>query len=166
MPKTRISVGRGSTVRTEFLLVKGRVGMLDVENLIEAEDDAVVEISAKVHGTGNDSISIKDRAVLRGKGARGLLKSRIAGRDTTNSEVISEIEASAPRTRGHMDCVEIVQGNAKAKAVPTVNVLHEEAQVTHEAAVGRIDQKEIETLMARGLDEDAAVDIIIGGMLQ
>lgn len=38
--------------------------------------------------------------------------------------------------------------------------------VTHEAAIGTVNHKELETLMARGLDEDAAVDIIIRAMLQ
>jgi len=30
----------------------------------------------------------------------------------------------------------------------------------------RFNHKELETLMARGLDEEAAVDVIIRGMLQ
>jgi len=37
--------------------------------------------------------------------------------------------------------------------------------VTHEAAIGSVNKKELETLMARGLDEDSAVDVIIRGML-
>jgi Fe-S cluster assembly scaffold protein SufB len=72
----------------------------------------------------------------------------------------------APDTRGHVDCVEVVQGNAKAKAVPLINVQNETAQVTHEAAIGRVNQKELETLMARGLKQEEAIDVIIGGMLK
>ena len=37
--------------------------------------------------------------------------------------------------------------------------------MTHEAALGTVDKKELETLMARGLDEETAVDVIIRGML-
>ncbi|HWQ45065.1 MAG TPA: SufD family Fe-S cluster assembly protein [Methanosarcina barkeri] len=37
--------------------------------------------------------------------------------------------------------------------------------VTHEAAIGCVDKKEIETLMARGLEEDDSIDIIVKGML-
>jgi hypothetical protein len=64
-----------------------------------------------------------------------------------------------------MDCAEIVRGNAVAKNVPTVIVRNDGAHVTHEAAIGSVNQKELETLMARGLDEDTAVDVIIRGML-
>lgn len=65
-----------------------------------------------------------------------------------------------------MDCVEIIQGQAEARAFPTVVVTHEQAKVTHEAAIGRVDQKQVETLMARGLGEERAIDLVIGGMLK
>ncbi len=46
-----------------------------------------------------------------------------------------------------------------------VRVRDDRAYVTHEAAIGTVDKKELETLMARGLDEERAVDVIIRGML-
>jgi Fe-S cluster assembly scaffold protein SufB len=38
--------------------------------------------------------------------------------------------------------------------------------VTHEAAVGSVDSKQLETPLARGLSEDEAVDLIIQGLLR
>jgi Fe-S cluster assembly scaffold protein SufB len=64
-----------------------------------------------------------------------------------------------------MDCTEIVRGAAVARNVPVVVVRDDGARVTHEAAIGSVSRKELETLMARGLSEDDAVDIIIRGML-
>jgi Fe-S cluster assembly scaffold protein SufB len=46
-----------------------------------------------------------------------------------------------------------------------VEVLHPKAHVTHEAAIGSVDNKQLETLMSRGLSEDDAVDVIINGLL-
>lgn len=40
-----------------------------------------------------------------------------------------------------MDCVEIVQGRARASAIPIVKVFHPEAKVTHEAAIGSVDKR-------------------------
>ena len=166
IPQAKIKVGKDARIITNFLLTKGMVGRLDIDYQAEADENGIIEMVTKVYGHGEDKIRIKESAHLFGKGARGLLKSRIAVRDKAISEVISEMEASAPKTRGHVDCVEIIQGEAKARAIPLVNVLHEEAQVTHEAAVGRINQKELETLMARGVKEEEAIDIIIGGILK
>jgi len=40
------------------------------------------------------------------------------------------------------------------------------AKVTHEAAIGSVDKKQLETLMSRGLDESEAVDVIVRGLLK
>jgi len=39
------------------------------------------------------------------------------------------------------------------------------AKVTHGAAIGRVDQRQLETLMARGLSPKEAVDVIVRGIL-
>ena len=75
------------------------------------------------------------------------------------------LTASAPYARGHVDCKEIVQDNAVANAIPIVEVNHPKAHVTHEAAIGSVDTKQLETLMARGLSEEEASELIIEGML-
>ncbi len=101
-----------------------------------------------------------------GEGARGMTKTRIAVRDRAVSEVFTTAEGNAPFTRGHMDCTEIVRDQATARNMPLVVVRDDRAHVTHEAAIGTVNRKELETLMARGLDEESAVDVIIRGMLQ
>jgi hypothetical protein len=45
-------------------------------------------------------------------------------------------------------------------------VTDKQAKVTHEAAIGSIDKKQMQTLMARGLDEEEAVKIIVRGILR
>jgi len=52
-----------------------------------------------------------------------------------------------------------------AIAVPVVEVRDARAHITHEAAIGSVDSKQLQTLMSRGLDEDAATDLIIEGLL-
>ena len=52
-----------------------------------------------------------------------------------------------------------------AKAVPIVEVNDPTAHVTHEAAIGSVDSKQLQTLLSRGLTEDEAVDLIIEGLL-
>jgi Fe-S cluster assembly scaffold protein SufB len=103
---------------------------------------------------------------LNGEGTRGMAKSRLALRDRARGKVFGTTEGNAPFTRGHVNCVEIVRDEVIADAVPVVRVSDHRAQVTHEAAIGTVDKKELETLMTRGLDEEMAVDIIVQGMLE
>ena len=129
------------------------------------QECSVMEMTARINGTGDDIIHIKETGHLVGEGARGVLTSRIAVRENAKAEVYNDLTASAPYTRGHVDCKEIIQGNGVAKAVPIVQVGHPKAHVTHEAAIGSVDNKQLETLMARGLSEDDAVNLIIEGLL-
>ena len=166
IPHAHISLEKGARLRTSFQLIDGRVGELDIDYEVEAAAEAVVEMLARVYGYGNDIIRIREKCLLKGEDARGVIKSRVAVTGEARSEVFSEMEASGRRSRGHVDCIEIVQDNARARAVPVVDVLDHTAKVTHEAAIGSVDSKQLETLMARGLDQSQAVDVIIRGMLR
>ena len=166
IPRAKIKVGKAAHLATNFSLIKGRAGKLNIDYQAEVDENGVLEMVTRAYGYGEDKIEVKESGKLLGEDAKGLIKSRVAVREGARSEVISELEASAANARGHVDCIEIVQGEAKAKAIPLVSVLHEKAQVTHEAAIGRVNQKELETLMARGMKEEEAVDVIIGGMLK
>jgi len=165
IPKARIKIGKNSRLVTDFSLLKGRVGIFNLDYESEILDNSVLEMTAKIYGYGDDQIRIREAGRLLGKASRGLIKSRIAVKDRAQSEVVSELTASAPNTRGHVDCVEIIQGGARAKAIPIVTVTHESGKVTHEAAIGSVDQKQVQVLMARGLEEDKAIDLIVNGML-
>lgn len=165
VPHAKIFLEEGAQLFTAFQLTKGRVGTLDIDYEVEAGKSSVVEMIAKAYGYGSDKLKVREKCVLRGDGARGIIKSRVAVKGSASSEVISEMAAYGKDSRGHVDCIEIVQGSAKARAVPIVDVFTESAKVTHEAAIGSVDRKQLETLMAKGLHQDEAVDIIIKGML-
>jgi Fe-S cluster assembly scaffold protein SufB len=67
---------------------------------------------------------------------------------------------------GHIDCAEIIEGNATVESIPIVIVRDKKARITHEAAIGSVDKKQLETLMAKGLNEDEAIEIIVKGMFK
>lgn len=165
VPRAQVTVDEGGQFVTEFALTSGRVGKLEFDYVVEVAAQGVAELVTKAYGYGDDAISVKETIRLNGEGARGLAKSRIAVRDQATAEVVGTTEGHAPFARGHVDCVEIVRDQAVAHAVPVVKVTDPRAYVTHEAAIGTVDKKELETLMARGLDEETAVDVIIRGML-
>jgi len=166
IPRAKVKLGNGSRFITNFSLLKGRVGVFDMDYEASAGDYSVLEMTAKIYGFGNDKIRLREVGRLLGRNSRALIKSRIAVKDDAISEVISEITAEGENSWGHVDCVEIVQGNAKAKAIPIVDVFNESAKVTHEASIGRVDKKQVETLMARGLEEERAIDMVVSGMLK
>jgi Fe-S cluster assembly scaffold protein SufB len=164
--KSDIVMDKNSELLTLFTLRKGRVGKIEFDYEAELADNAKVEMLARISGYADDIVSIREAAHLNGANARGLLDSKIAMKDNARAEIFNELTASAPDAKGHVDCTEIIKDNAVARAVPIVEVRHPEAKVTHEAAIGSVDSDQLQTLMARGLDEEEASDIIIQGLLR
>jgi uncharacterized protein len=166
IPKAKIYLAEGATFSTEFELLKGRVGYMDIDYETECAANSVMEMRARIIATHDDFIKIREAGKLLGEHSRGVLVSHIALRDKSRAEIYNDLSADAPYATGHVDCKEIVQDEAVAKAVPVVQVNHPKAHVTHEAAIGSVDSKQLQTLMARGIDEDDAVELIIQGLLQ
>ncbi len=165
LPRAQVTVDEGGKYFTEFNLSKGRVGRMEFDYVVDVGAHGLAELTAKALGYEDDEIVVRETTRLNGEYARGMAKSRIAVRDRARSEVYGTTEGNAPFARGHVDCIEIVRGRAIANAVPVVKVTDDRAMVTHEAAIGTVGKKELETLMARGLEEEAAVDVIVRGML-
>ncbi len=166
LPTTHAVVDEGGRLETEFNLTEGRVGRMAIDFEVDVAARGVVELVAKAYGSGQDDIRVEEVVRLNGEGARGLTRTRVAVRDEARSEVYTTAEGNAPGAVGHMDCTEIVRGGAEARNVPVVVVRNDRARVTHEAAIGSVGRQELETLMARGLSEEEAVDVIIRGMLR
>jgi len=167
IPKAKVRVGKGSVWQSTFSLSQGLVGKLDYDFEVFCLEKAVAELVVKVYGKGSDDIKILEKIHLDGRGARGMAKSRLVLSDKARAEVRGETYGNAPYSRGHVDCMELVNGKeAVAVAIPIVSVTDDTAKVTHEAAIGSIDRKQVETLMARGLDENEAVDVIVKGILK
>lgn len=166
IPKAVVTIGNGGRYTSDFTLVDGRVGKLDVDYDVCAAADAVVELTARVFGHGCDEIRIRERVALDGTNSRGMIKTRIAVEHDAVAEITGITEGNAAGSRGHLDCMEIIRDRATAKAVPIVSVTHPQAKITHEAAIGSVDRHQLETLMAHGLSPEEAVEVIVKGILK
>lgn len=164
-PKAVVHLHEKARFKTEFELIRGRVGLIDIDYETTSERKSVLEMTARINGSGDDTVKITETGHLVGEGARGVLTTKIAVRDNAKAEVYNKMTATAAHARGHVDCKEIVQDQAVATAVPIVEVNHPKAHITHEAAIGSVDSKQLQTLMSRGLTEDEAVALIIEGLL-
>ncbi len=167
LPVGRISVGPKSSYFSEFKLVEGAVGRFDMDYTVDVGDHGIAELVAKLYGKNFDRIKIKESIHLNGIHSRGIAKTRVVNKESSTSEVLGEVIGNGSYSRGHVDCTEIIEGeNSSASAVPLVKVTNPLAKVTHEAAIGSVDKNQVETLMARGLSENEAIDTIVKGILK
>ncbi len=165
VPITKVRVHDDARFSTEFELIKGAAGIIELDYTAEVDANATVDMKTRIFGRASDRIHIKEAAHLAGPGSTGVLTSHIALKNTATATIENELVADAPYARGHVDCKEIVQDEARARAIPIVQVNNHLAHVTHEAAIGSVDSKQLETLLSRGLTEDEATEMIIQGLL-
>jgi len=132
------------------ILLQGRRAVARFNSVILAPPGAHVD-------TGN-------RIQLDAPDTRGEILARTL---TTGGVIINRgfIGASAVPARGHLECKGLILGQGRIHAIPELDAAVDGVELSHEAAVGKIAQEEIEYLMARGLDEDEATATIVRGFL-
>ena len=165
-PEAHITLAPGARLFSDFSLLQGRVGTLKTDFTVDVAGHALAELGVRVFGRAADRIEIRDHVRLNGSDSRSIVKTRVALQDQASAVIYGTTEDNAAGVHGHMDCTEIVKGQAVGESVPMVRVNHPEAQVIHEAAIGTVDQTQLETLMAHGLTTDEAVELVISGLLR
>lgn len=101
-PKAVVELDKRARFKTEFELLKGRVGHIEIDYETTCAEESVMDMLARINGTGDDTIKIEEKGNLIGKGSRGVLTSKIALRDRARAEVYNKLVATAlrPRARG------------------------------------------------------------------
>ncbi len=162
-PNYKALLDKNSNLYAELVLNQGTMGIFKIRFDADLKQKAICSVISKMtQKNKNDLLEIYDKIILRGSKSKGLIK--IRGVAVNGGRVIgnSEIVALGAGARGHIDCQEILVGKGStAVAIPIVDVRHPEARITHEASIGKINQKELETLMTRGLSEEQAIDFLI-----
>lgn len=164
--KTEVEVGRKGRYTGKFSLTKHRAKELKLEMKVKMDDHAVTELVSKVKAVKNDSVEIKEIAYLSGNHSRANLKTTVIAFDNARANVINEAYGLGDYAKGHVECHEIVKGNADVQTVPLLRVKNDKAELTHEASIGRINEAQLMQLMAKGLSEEEAAELIIKGLLR
>src|SRR6056297_2309048 len=104
------------------------------------------------------------RVVLNAPDTRAEIVARTI---TTGGTIINpgHIVGNSVPAKGHLECKGLILKDGIIHAIPELEATEAGVELSHEAAVGKVAQEEIEYLMARGLDEDEATATIVRGFL-
>ena len=80
-------------------------------------------------------------------------------------KILNPLVSGEAACHGHVQCDAIIMGNAVVKAIPGIEAAHEDAQLVHEAAIGKIAGDQITKLMTLGLTEEEAEAEILDDFL-
>jgi len=129
-------------------------------------DGSRASFNSILYGHKDSSLDVGSRAVLNGRGSKAELITRAICRENSTIFSRGKMEGNDADCRGHLECRGLLlDENAYLEAVPELAVKKRGAELTHEAAVGRISEGEILYLMTRKLSRDQAVSLIIRGFM-
>ncbi|BEP16869.1 SufD family Fe-S cluster assembly protein [Pyrofollis japonicus] len=164
-PRTSISLGEGARY-TEYYVSYGGVGVLDSELYARINGEAKMYSANIIVAEKSSKYSMKTLAKIIGEGGSAELVSRIIGHSGSHVRTEAVIEAEAPHAKGHIECLTLPLGrDAVVETVPVLRSRVESAELSHEAAIGKLNEDELAYLMARGLDEEQARAILLRGFL-
>ena len=92
----------------------------------------------------------------------------ISGVISTGGEIINRgrMVGKVPNVRAHLECVGLIlTEKGRIYSIPELDGWCGGLDMSHEAAVGKISQVELEYLMARGLSANEATSVIVRGFL-
>ena len=115
--------------------------------------------------THGDQTAESDMTIeLNGQDARGRVISRSVAQDSSR-QVFRPVMVGNSQCFGHVQCDSIIMGDAKIKSIPAITANCTEAQLIHEAAIGKIAGDQLLKLETLGLTEEEAEDCILKGFL-
>lgn len=129
-------------------------------------ENSTVSFNSIIYAHPKSKLDLGSKAVLKGKGSKAEMISRSISREGSNMTIRGLIDGSSPDCKGHLECRGLLlDENAVLESIPELIARKKGVEITHEAAVGKISEKEITYLMTRKLSRDQAVSLIIRGFM-
>lgn len=163
-PETKVEVGENSFMEMETVQIKGVDSTKRITSARLA-DGARLVVTEKLMTHGSQTAETSFQVDLDGEGSSANIISRSVARDDSRQLFLSKINGRN-RCKGHSECDGIIMDRAVISAVPEITALNLDAELIHEAAIGKIAGEQIIKLMTLGLTEAEAEEQIINGFLK
>ncbi|OGN93298.1 MAG: hypothetical protein A2Z75_00400 [Chloroflexi bacterium RBG_13_50_10] len=165
-PRTGIIVEEDGVFLSNYVIMNpvGSLQMYPVARCVG--DNSVVRFNSILVALPGSNMDVGSRVLLDAKGARTEIISRAV---TTGGNIYARgyIEGNAPDVKGHLECRGLMlRGEGVIHAIPELKGTLAGVDLSHEAAVGKIAEEEVEYLMMRGLTSDEATAAIVRGFLR
>ena len=162
-PVTEVYMDEDSSMEMEMTQIKG-VDSTERTTVAELKKGASLVVHERLMTHGEQKALSVYRVSLLGESSNADVVSRSVAREKSFQKFDACIIGNAP-CKGHTECDSIIMDEGVILAVPSLEARNVDAELVHEAAIGKIAQDQIVKLMTLGLDEREAEQEIINGFL-
>ena len=164
-PRTGIEVEEGGVFLSNYISLKGVKSIQTYPVATLKGKGALARFNSVVVAPKGSLLDLGSKVVLEAPNTRA----EIISRTVSNGGTIiarGHLVGKARGAKAHLECQGMILAEKGViHAIPELEAHLDDVDMSHEAAVGKIAQEEIEYLMARGLSEEEAVATIVRGFL-
>lgn len=163
-PTTRVFMDESSYAEMELSQIGG-VDEAVRRNEAQLGPGSSLLIMERVLTDGRQSAVSRNEIVLAGEDSKANMISRSVIKGDSRQDFYATLDARA-KCFGHIECDAIIMDNGTNETIPSLKARHPEAEMTHEASIGKIANDQLMKLMSLGLTYDEAVNKIIQSFLK
>ena len=162
-PVTEAFLGDGAILEMETLQLRGVDETLR-KTKARLDKNAKLIIHESILTDGKETAATEFSVDMDGEDSSVDLISRSVAKGDSHQQYHSDIRGNC-KCYGHSECDAILADNGRVDASPALSANDLDAQLIHEAAIGKIAGEQIIKLMTLGLTEEEAEERIIQGFL-
>ncbi|MFP4533295.1 MAG: SufB/SufD family protein [Desulfobacterales bacterium] len=163
-PTTKVFMEENASAEMELTQLGG-VDEAKRYNEAQIGAGSVLLVTERVMTEGSQAAESRNDIELSGTDSKANIVSRSVVKGDSNQDFYVNLTARA-KCYGHIECDAIIMDNGTNQTIPALKALHPDAEMTHEASIGKIANDQLMKLMSLGLTYDASVNKIIQGFLK
>ena len=163
-PVTEVYMKANSKMDMKSIQIKGVTSTERITKAVLGENTNFV-VTEKIMTNENEYAKTIFEVSLNGENASTHVTSRSVATENSKQEFISKVYGNA-KSFAHVECDAIIKDSAVVKATPEITANNVDANLIHEAAIGKIAGEQLIKLMTLGLSEKEAEAEIINGFLK
>ena len=162
-PQTIVYLEEGASIQMDTTQIRGIDSTKRYTKIVCGKGaEAVITERLLTHG---EQVAESDmEIVLDGEDSKGRVISRSVAQDASSQVFYPRMVGNA-QCFGHVQCDSIIMGDARIESIPAITANCPDAQLIHEAAIGKIAGEQLLKLETLGLTEEEAEDCILKGFL-
>ena len=166
-PRTGVVVDEGGVFISNYISLRPVNTVQMFPKAVLNGEKASATFNTLIYGLGKSFYDLGAKAILKAPKTTAQISSKVvaAGSSTVVSRGL--IVAEADDVKGHYECRGLMLSDkASIRTIPELETKVKNAELTHEAAIGRINVNELAYLMSRGFTEEEATAMIVKGFLE
>lgn len=165
-PRTGAIVEDGGVFISNYVLIKPVLDLQSYPTAYLIGKGAKAKFNSIIYGSKDSIIDLGNRIILMEEGSSGESVFKVVATGTAKVYNRGQIIGQSRNTKGHLECRGMILcPTASITAIPELIAEHSETELSHEAAIGKLQEEQLHYLMSRGILPDEAISILVKGFL-